>query len=222
MSIHNEAIEAMQQGNYEKAIELFMQAVKEHPEDATGYINIGNIFASLNDAGQAEPFFQKALTLDSNAGTAYYGLANLYYNEERFEEAAKLYEKALQTGLQSADVYFMLGKSFEQAGSDKLALPYLQRAAETAEDDLEINLSYGILLAKLELFAEAKPVFEDIIEQDAEHADAHYNLGVLYAVSTEDKAGALRHLKQAFTAQPEHTQARYLYDMIQLGEQNDG
>src|SRR5699024_10943179 len=112
---------------------------------------------------------------DENAGTAFYGLANLYYNQERFEEAAKLYEKAINTGLDSADAYFMLGKSMEQAGNDRLALPYLQRAVELNQDDQEIALSYGILLAKLELFKEAKPVFEAILAVTPDHADTHYN-----------------------------------------------
>lgn len=219
MSIQQQAIQEMQEGNYEKAVELFMKAIEEHPDDATGYINIGNIFASLGDAEHAEPFFQKALTLDDKAGTALYGLANLYYNQERFEESAKLYEKAIQTGLESADAYFMLAKSLENTGSDKLSLPYMQRAAELEPADMEIKLSYGILLAKLELFKEAKPVFEEILAADPEHADAHYNLGVLYAVSTEDQERALSHLEQAFTVEPEHTQARYLFDMIKMGSQ---
>ncbi|GKV66767.1 MULTISPECIES: tetratricopeptide repeat protein [Sporosarcina] len=219
MSAQNEAIKEMQDGNYEKAVELFMKSIEENPDDATGYINIGNIFASLGDAERAEPFFQKALTLDDQAGTAFYGLANLYYNQERFDEAAKLYEKAVQAGLESSDAYFMLGKSLEQAGSDRLALPYMQRAVELAEEDLEVLLSYGILLAKLELFIEARPVFETILESDSEHADAHYNLGVLYAVSTEDKDSAQTHLERAFTIEPDHTQARYIYDMIQLGNE---
>ena len=79
-------------GEYEKAVESFVKAVEKDPENAVGYINLGNVFASLGDAEKAEPFFQKAITLDAEAGTAYYGLANLYYNKERYEEAAKLYE----------------------------------------------------------------------------------------------------------------------------------
>lgn len=221
MSIHKDAIKEMQAGNYEKAIELFMKAVEQDPNEPTGYINIGNIFASLNDAEQAEPFFQKALTLDENAGTAFYGLANLYYNQERFEEAAKLYEKAIKTGLDSADAYFMLGKSLEQAGSDRLALPYLQRAVELNPEDVEIALSYGILLAKMELYKEARPVFESILVTAPDHADAHYNMGLLYIVDTEDKASAMSHLEQAFTAEPEHTQARYVFDMLKIGEQGE-
>src|SRR4051812_3946064 len=98
---HNEiGIAALQDGQYEKAVESFVKAVEQDPDNAVGYINLGNVFASLGDAEKAEPFFQKAITLDVEAGTAYYGLANLYYNKERYEEASKLYETAIRQGVE--------------------------------------------------------------------------------------------------------------------------
>lgn len=218
MDYNEKGIIALQNGQYEKAIEAFLKAIDENPEEAVGYINVGNVFASIGDTEKAEPFFQKAITLDEEAGTALYGLANLYYNEERFEEAAKLYEKAIQKGVEEADAYFMLGKSLERDDKAKLALPYLQRAAELSPTDLEVRLAYGILLANLELFDQAGEEFRYVVEHDEENADAHYNLGFLYAVSTERKEDALKHLKQAFTLNPEYEQARYIYDMIQLDE----
>lgn len=218
MNYNEIGITALQEGEYEKAVESFVKAIELAPENAVGYINLGNVFASLGDAEKAEPFFQKAITFDAEAGTAFYGLANLYYNKERYEESAKLYETAIRHGVQEADAYFMLGKSLERSGTDKLALPYLQRAAELAPNDLEIRLSYGIVLANMELFTEAAGEFHFILEQDGDNADAHYNLGFLYAVSTEQKADALAHLEKAFTIDPEHVQARYIFDMIQQGE----
>ena len=101
----------------------------------------------MNDVERAERFFQKAITVDEKAATAYYGLANLYYNAERYVEAAKLYQKSIEHGIEGADAYYMLGKSFENVmDNPKLALPYLQRAAELAPEDVQIRLSYGILL----------------------------------------------------------------------------
>lgn len=218
MEYNETGIAALQDGKYETAVEAFLKAIEEEPNNAVGYINLGNVFASIGDPEKAEPFFQQAIVLDEEAGTAYYGLANLYFNQERYEEASKLYESAIRKGVEEADVYFMLGKSLERSEQVKLALPYLQRAAELAPEDLEIRLSYGILLANLELFTEAGEEFRFVIEKDEENADAHYNLGFLYAVSTEQKEDALKHLKQAFTINPEYEQARYIYDMIQLGE----
>ncbi len=219
MDYNEKGIQALQNKEYEQAIEAFLKAIDENPEEAVGYINIGNVFASIGEVEKAERFFQKAITLDGEAGTALYGLANLYYNEERYEEAAKLYEQAIRKGVEEADAYFMLGKSLERSEQVKLALPYLQRAAELAPTDLEIRLSYGISLANQEIFDQAGEAFRYVVENDAENADAHYNLGFLYAVSTDRKEDALKHLKEAFTLNPEYEQARYIYDMIQLGNE---
>ena len=218
MDYNKTGITAMQEGKYEDAVEAFLKAVKEEPENAVGYINLGNVFASIGDPEKAEPFFQQAITLDEDAGTAYYGLANLYFNKERYEEASKLYETAIRKGIVESDAYFMLGKSLERSDNGKLALPYLQRAAELAPDDIEARLAYGILLANMELFTEASEEFLFVISKDEDNADAHYNLGFLYAVSTDRKEDALKHLKQAFTISPDYEQARYIYDMIQLDE----
>lgn len=214
MDYNEIGIKALTDGKYEDAVEAFLKAVKEEPENAVGFINLGNVFASLGDAEKAEPFFQQAIVLDPEAGTAYYGLANLYYNSERYEEASKLYEQSIRKGVDEADAYFMLGKSLEHAGNQKLALPYLQRSVELAPEDLEVRLSYAILLANLELYEEAGNELRFIIKTDEENADAHYNLGFLYAVSTNEKDLALHHLKQAFTINEEYEQAREIYNMI--------
>jgi len=207
---------AIQNKDYEQAVVHFNNAIEEEPNNPLGYINFGNLLARMNEIERAERFFQKALTLDEQSATAYYGLANLYYEHERFEEAAKLYEKAIKFNIQGADACFMLGKCFERLGNPKLALPYLQRAAELEPEDIQIRLSYGIGLAALEMFKEAEPEFVYVIHEDINNADAHYNLGVLYAVSTDRTEDALYHLKQAYTLQPNFDQARYVYDMIAL------
>lgn len=219
MDYNEIGVKALADGKAEQAVEAFVKAVEEEPENAVGYINLGNVFASLGDVEKAEPFFQQAIVLDEGAGTAYYGLANLYYNSERYEEASKLYEQSIRKGVEEADAYFMLGKSLEHDGKLKLALPYLQRAVELAPDDLEGRLSYAIILANLELFEEAGNQLRFIIEHDKENADAHYNLGFLYAVSTNEKDLALHHLKQAFTINEEYEQAREIYNMIKSSEQ---
>ena len=207
-------IQAFQEKRYEDAAQAFNNAIEQDPNDAVGYVNFGNLLAAMNDVERAERFFQKAITVDETAATAYYGLANLYYDSERFIEAAKLYQKAIEHKIEGADAYFMLGKSFEREEKYKLALPYMQRAAELAPNDVEIRLSYGILLCTLEMFTEAEKELKLVIDKDWNNADAHYNLGVLYAVSTENIDDAKYHLKQAYTLAPEFDQARYIYDML--------
>lgn len=214
MDYNEIGIKAFQEKRYEDAAQAFNDAIEQNPNEAVGYVNFGTLLSALGDIERAERFFQKAITVDETAATAYYGLANLYYDSERFIEAAKLYQKAIDHNIEGADAYFMLGKSFECEGQTKLALPYLLRAAELAPEDVEIRLSYGILLCTLEMFEQAEPELKFVIDKDWNNADAHYNLGVLYAVSTQNIEDAKYHLKQAYTLAPEFDQARYIYDML--------
>lgn len=214
MNYNEQGIRALQEKRYEDAVKAFTEAIEENPDDPVGYVNFGNVLAAMNDIERAERFFQKAIILDKKAATAYYGLANLYYNSERYVEAAKLYQKSIDYGIEGADAFYMLGKSFEKEEKEKLALPYLQRAAELAPEDVQIRLSYGILLCKLEMFDVAKNELEYVLERDEKNADAHYNLGVLYAVSTKNTEKALHHLEQAFTIEPSYEQAKFIYDMV--------
>lgn len=214
MDFNEQGIKAFQEKRYEDAVKAFNDAIEQNPNDPIGYINFGNVLAAMNEIERAERFFQKAITLDEKAATAYYGLANLYYNAERYIEAAKLYQKSIEYGIEGADAYYMLAKSFEKENQIKLALPYMQRAKELAPEDLQIRLSYGILLCMLEMFDLAKPELEYVIEQDTNNADAYYNLGVLYAVSTKDTEKTLELLEKAFTIEPNHEQAKFIYDMV--------
>ena len=70
MEYNELGIKALQEGAYEKAIEAFMKAAEEEPDNPVGYINLGNVFASAGDTERAERFFQKAISLDENAGSA--------------------------------------------------------------------------------------------------------------------------------------------------------
>lgn len=207
-------IQAMQEERFEDAVKAFTEAIEQNPEDTVGYINFGNLLGAMGDSERAERFFQKAISLDESAATAYYGLANLYYNNERFDEAAKLYERSIRKGIEGADAHYMLAKSFEHAGHNKLALPYMQRAAELAPEDVQIRLANAILMASLEMFDFAKPELEAVLKLDENNADAYYNLGVLYAVSTDDIDTAKSHLLKALEIAPEFDQAKYIYDML--------
>ncbi len=46
MEYNEFGIKALQEGAYEKAIEAFMKAAEEEPDNPVGYINLGNVFAS--------------------------------------------------------------------------------------------------------------------------------------------------------------------------------
>ena len=75
-------------------------------------------------------------------------------------------------------------------------MPYLQRATELAPDDLEVEIVLWDSSCKYGIIYRSSEEFRFVIEHDEENADAHYNLGFLYAVSTDRKEDALIILKK--------------------------
>lgn len=203
MDMNQEAIHYIEEQNFEKAAELLNQAITEHPSDPLAYINFGNLLLHMNDNKRAANFFNKALELDDRVATAYYGLGNLYYNEQSFNQAQENYQKAIELGLKDGDVYYMLGMSFRGLEQDLLALPHLLRATELNPDDSESLFQYGLALAETSYINEAKQAFECTLKREAEHADAHYNLGVI-ALYNEKAKKAIDHFEQALSIQPDH------------------
>lgn len=82
-------------------------------------------------------------------------MGNVYFEQEQYSEATQEFQDAIKQGLDEADVYLMLGMSLMNQEQPKLALPYLQRASELEQEDVDIQFQYGLSLAYANLIEEA-------------------------------------------------------------------
>ena len=139
-----QGIEYLQQGKYEKAIQMFTEAIEENPKEAVAYVNFANVLISVGDPERAEQFLKRAIELDDKASAAILQLRKFYFNQEKYEEAAGMYEKALAIGPESNDLHYMLGMCFVNLGRNELSLPYIQRSVELDGTDIEARFQYGL------------------------------------------------------------------------------
>jgi tetratricopeptide (TPR) repeat protein len=214
MDKNQTGIQFMKEGKWEDAAKAFLEAIEEMPSDPVAYINFGNVLTAVGDSERALNFYDKAISLDDNATAAYYSKGSLYYDQENFEEARKMFETAMKKGLETGDNFFMLGMSLAQAGSSRLALPYLQRSTELLKDDSEANFQYGLCLAREGFINEAIVSLEKAAALNPEHADALYNLGVAYGYK-EDAEKALEMFNRALEIQPDHLLAGHGKKLIE-------
>ena len=103
----------------------------------------------------------------------------------------------------------MLGMTLMQLDQGKLAMPYLQRAVELNQDDVDARFQYALCLANAELYDELIKELTIVIEQNPEHADAYYNLGVAFGGYKEDAVKAIAYFDKALAAQPDHMLAAH-------------
>lgn len=214
MDKNQTGIEFMKEGKWEEAAKAFAEAIDAHPEDPVAYINFGNVLTAVGDTERAINFYDKAIGLDENATAAYYSKGSVYYDNQNFDDARKMFELAMKKGLDNGDNFFMLGMTLVQMGSNKLALPYLQRSTELLGNDAEANFQYGLCLAREGFIDEAITALELAISLDPQHADALYNLGVAYGYK-EDGEKALEMFNRALEIQPDHLLAGHGKKLIE-------
>ncbi|MFT9596724.1 tetratricopeptide repeat protein [Mesobacillus sp.] len=207
-------IEFMKEGKWEEAAKAFAEAIDAQPENPVAYINFGNVLTAVGDTERAMNFYDKAISLDENATAAYYSKGSVYYDNQNFEDARKMFELAMKKGLDNGDNFFMLGMTLVQMGSNKLALPYLQRSTELLENDAEAHFQHGLCLAREGFIDEAINALELAISLDSQHADAIYNLGVAYGYK-ENGDKALEMFNRALEIQPDHLLAGHGKKLIE-------
>jgi tetratricopeptide (TPR) repeat protein len=110
------AIELMQTGDYETALEYFDKVLTILPNDAITLTSKGHAFKTLGQYQQAVEAYRTALASRPQHGEAYYSLSNLKtYKFSDAEIALMLQqEKNLEHSMmERVHVYFALGKAYE-------------------------------------------------------------------------------------------------------------
>lgn len=201
---------------YDKALQLFIEWIEEHPNDPIGYVNAGNLCAELKQMKEAETFLLKAIELDEKTATAFVSLGNIYYEQALYDEAGKMFHHALHLGYEDSDLYYLYGMTYVKTERPLLALPFLQRAVELG-DNLDYTFQYGLVLAQLHYLDEAEKVFQDVLQNDETYADASYNLAIIY-VHREQFAEANTLLKQTLQHAPNHRLAKKAQTQLEILE----
>jgi len=147
-ALNNMGISYDMQGNYEKALDFYIQSlkIKEELDDkesiARSLNNIGVVLSSLGKNREALPYYTQALDIKEELGdrpgmaSQYINIGNIYKENNDLPRAMEFYRKALdiyrETGNQSgiASVLFNIGSVEARADNLRAARSYLRRSLE--------------------------------------------------------------------------------------------
>ena len=144
-----DAMDAMNGGRNDEAIQKFNEIVAKVPTCADCYLNLGMAYSKKMQYAEAEVAYKKAVELNPNSGDAYTGLANLYNAQKKFDLAQEASAKAAQL-----------------------------TSASGGGGNAEAVYNQGVILWNAGKFAEAKTQFEAAVKADPNMAMAHYQLGM--------------------------------------------
>ena len=101
------ANEAYRNGDYEKAIELYRQAIESNPEDARLHFNLGSALAKLGESEQAVRSFETAKQLmddPEKKSMADYNAGTHLSEAEMYDEAVNFFRDALRNNPDDPDI----------------------------------------------------------------------------------------------------------------------
>jgi len=124
-----EALACAADGRSEDAIQNLTVLLKDHPNHAQIYNDIGVLHYSRQEKDLAFAYFEKAVSLAPDNTTFLKNLADFNYAElKRTGEAVSLYEKYIALNPRDSETLFILGNvAVEQSRFDR-ALDYFQKA----------------------------------------------------------------------------------------------
>ena len=86
-------------GNYLKAAGHFRDAIAAKPEQAMGYINLGNVYFLQEQYEKALEGYRKAESIEANDAVVQFNLAQAFIKTLLMKESSKSYQRSLSLGL---------------------------------------------------------------------------------------------------------------------------
>ena len=145
------AVAAHEAADYDEAIARFEEALASVADCHECHHGLGMVYADQADYDNAEAAFKRSLEVSPQYAPAYEGLASIYNAQRRFDAAAEAAQRAAElSGGGAAD--------------------------SSADPDAVFN--QGLINWNAGNVAEAKAQFEQTLELDPNHGEAHYWMGM--------------------------------------------
>ncbi len=167
-------------------------------------------FVELGDVGRAASLFDQALQVAPDDGDARLDYAQMLFQQEKLPPARAAAEKVLATAPDNARAHSILGQVLFAQKDYKAAREHLE-AAVVAAPSFDTGYLLGITYIKLNDFARARLVFDDLITGFGDTVRMHMMFGLAYKQGGwEALDNAIGELKKALAKDSRAPKAHYL------------
>jgi tetratricopeptide (TPR) repeat protein len=180
-ALNNYGLIFMREGNYDRARELFEQALKYTPNWHTVHINLAIVYKHQGDLPRAQKHYDLAVQYDLYSGTALSWRAEYSLEQKRYRDAARDFEAAGPKSLERYRICKGLATAYAGLGDAEKSFEYTRQCLDLDARQVAVDI-----------VAIAKPYFDsDSLARAGlayfERLDArlpgtwwvHYNIGTL-------------------------------------------
>ncbi len=179
-----EALQALGQSyiaseSWEEALATYEQLAALTPQDASVYLALGDAHSQLGHLEDAAAAYQQAVTAEASAvGYVLLGLTKAQMGDS--ESAIAAYQQALALDPNHAGAHQSLGLAYQMQGNPAEAAAAYRKAITLAET-APLQIQLGTVLGRLGRSDEALAALERALALDPQAAEAHYQMGLIYA-----------------------------------------
>lgn len=155
-------------------------ALKVDPDQAEGWLILGQLQQRRGEFEGAISAYQHALDLDPGLEDAYLGLARIYVEQGDTVQALAVLEEAVRQLPQAARAYAMAADTMRQAGRYTEALAWCERGQTAVPNHWTLDFCAGVVLWQLEEPERAIEQFRQAVRHGADECAMQYWIGISY------------------------------------------
>ncbi len=211
---------------YKQAIDAFKQATVANPNSFKAWASLGWVYESQKMYKEAAVAYQRAVKLtpappgegEDPAETrllfTYFNLGNSLAGAGQQQESIATFQQIASKAPKAPQPHYNIGLSYAALGNQAQAIKAFQQAldlfkervaAEPGYQNPTFELTYynlGVAYSKSEQYAQAAEAFKQALALAPEHAEAHYNLGLVYYMM-DNRAGLIEEQQALQGMKPE-------------------
>jgi predicted TPR repeat methyltransferase len=193
---------------YQEAVQMLQDVIRDDPQCAPAYNNIGAIYFLCEDFQLAVAAYQVALDLQPNYLDAYYNLALAQTRCHLIEEATITYRALLTLNPEHAGARFQLGCIFMRRQEYKLALAEFNEVLKLHPNHFESLANLALCYLQTGSLDKAAKCYWQALELVPEDGDILFNLGVIHMQQGYTAEG-IQYYQRAVKAQPDYFDAHH-------------
>ena len=190
--------------------------VKDYPDSAEAYLNLGDAFFNLEMHREAIEAYKQALRIKPDDAKALFMIGVAYNNLSLYNEAIEAFKQTVQINPNFEGIYNDLGFAYYKLRKYLNAVDVLRQAIRIKPDYTEAYYNLGFVYRELGWYQEAIDAFKQAIRINPDYAEAHFSLGVVYSTlgrysdNVLDRyTDAITAYKQAIRIKPDYVEAYY-------------
>ncbi len=151
----------MQNGQYQRALDCYKEALEYIKPDSDILLNIGHCLEALNNFSKAKSFYLKAAQLNPMNDFVYYRLGEAYSKEYKWMSAIAAYEKAISLENLKEEYFTAIALCYFRINEIEKAEEHFQKATELAPEISDCWIQYTLFLLDIGAVEKALEIIEE-------------------------------------------------------------